>query len=304
MELTNDLFLPLPNIQDIGSEEVKELYSEEVVKLHLDKVAIQDILIKHLKIPDWELSTEEKITVVCNFNHTTVMSVKSIVRMSVRCAECRSKITELSEIIYNSGLDKKIFTIIRINKLGLVVLKCLSREHKMRITYDIQHPPDLPTYCPECIIDSSPSSKSDEMDLAKHLQSINLAEELGNDSLSDKEEYFNYESYLRHGGNIYEKNIDFDMIDTEDMTDTANMTIDTESDTEQHHPSGGCCSDNDYENYFDKIPFGDEPKSIEDEVAEELEDSQISHIIATVISRNYPIYIEQKEKAHEKLEKL
>jgi hypothetical protein len=297
MELTNDLLPPLPNIQDIGSEEVKDIYSEEVVELHLDKVAIQNILMKHLKIPYWESSTEEKITVVCNFNHKTLMSAKSIVQMKVRCSECRSKITELSEIIYNSGLDKKIFAIVRINKLGKVVLRCLSREHEMRITYDIQNSKDLPTYCPECIIDSSPSSKSDEMDLAKHLQSINLARGLGNDSGSYMEEYFKYDSCLHHGGDKYEKNIDFD------MTDMADMIIDAESDTEQHHP-GGCCSDNDYENYFDKIPFGDELKSVEDEVAKELEDSQISHIIATVISRNYAIYIEQKEKAHEKLEKL
>lgn len=307
MELANDLLPPLPNIQEIGPEETKETVVEVVdspgspgSNLRLNKDEIQNILMKHLKVPDWESSNDlTQITVVCKFKHKTQMSIKSIMRLKVRCTECRSKITELSEIIYTSGIDKKIFAIVRINKLGQVVLRCLARDHKMRITYDIQHPQDLPTYCPECIVDSSSPSKSNEMDLAKHLQAINLARGLGKDSESDAEEYFKYDSYLHHGGNKDEEysNPDFDMEDFDAFTPTG-YAVDTDSDDHQHEP-GGCCSDNDYENYFDSIPFGDELKSIEDVVAEELEDSQINHIIATVISRNYTTYSHQKEKARE-----
>jgi hypothetical protein len=262
MELINDLLPPLPDIKKIKPEET-EIIAEtrphhlphifHDYKIHPNKNEIENILMKHLKTPNWGLSTKNHITVICNFKHNTYMSSKNILSSKVRCSECRLKISELSEIIYTSGIDKKIFAIIRINALGQVVLRCIAREHKMRITYDIEHPQELPTYCPSCIVDSSSSpSKLEEIELIKHFQDINLVKPRHSMSDSDMEEYFKYDSYLHHGGNNCDNMSDCEDNDKYalDTDNDSNQASDNESD---YHSVDGCCSNKNYENYFDTM---------------------------------------------------
>lgn len=264
MELVNELLPPLPNIKDIGPEETAETNKDE----------IQVILMKHLKFPDWEATTDfNHITVICNFKHITVMSVKNIIRTNVSCSDCYSKITELSEIIYSTGIDKKIFAISRINKLGQVVMHCLDNGHKLRFVYDIQCPRDLPTHCLKCaVVCPSPISKFNENDLTTHLQNINLSRLISKDSESEIEEHFKYDLYLH---NSEDEMSDCKLLNSNsdlDMEEFGNASY-TDSDNDQHNHSGGCCSENGYENYFDRILFDDESNSNEEEVTEELEGS-------------------------------
>lgn len=240
MELINDILPPLPNICDIGPEETKE--SLPISILIPNKAEIHNILTKNRKTPDWESSTEKYVTIVCNFNHTTNMDIKKISSGKVRCSECRLNINKLSEIMYSSGIDGKIFTIIRIDKHGQVVLRCVSRDHKMVIIYDMKDlSQEIIKYCPECVVEDLDLSDSDEM-----------------------EECFDCEDDL---------------------------------DFYQHDSGGECCSDNDYENYFDNVSCEDST-SVND-VVEELEDPTINLIISDIISQNNILYGQQKEKAHQ-----
>ena len=239
MELFNEIFPPLPNINDI-KEEDEDLSVEEFDTIKKEK--IQSTLVKHLKIPDWTSCNEEYIEVLCNFNHRTQMLFKNIINGKVRCSECRSNIKELSEILYSDSIDRKLFIIKRINKYGQVVLLCKARNHKMRIEHSSQK--ETPEYCPECIIEGSLTSDNED----------DVEEDVD-------EEYLGYESCTLHN-NSEEK----------------------------------CCSDQEYENYFDSLQF-DDPNEIEYEISEELKDSQINHIISTVISKNHIEYIGHKEMA-------
>jgi hypothetical protein len=328
MNLGNSELPPLPNREAIGPPEDAEeldfeskaiecsLPSEIQKNLHhdvLEKYAkVTEILMKHLKIPLWQSSvaTSKNITILCNFQHEFTTSLENILDLNVRCTECRTKIDEISQIIYTkeSQLKQDAFKIIRINRFGQLVIRCVSKNHKIRIPYNIQliqESNDIPKYCPECIVEnSSPSSKtsnmSDEIEFAKSLQNISIHQE--DDSMDDWENFFKYDSYLHEGGNKDEdtfENPDFDLCDT-----PTGYAIETDSDSEQFTPGSRKNSD-EYEDYFDNIEMSDDefpPVSLltgtsEEEIREELENPQINYIVSATITRNHEQYLEQKEKA-------
>lgn len=338
MELKNDLLPPLPkgdsilpqdakmetNI-DIGVSPGSNLVLENIHKKVNMEIAnnqekIQKILIKHGKVPVWK-SSEQKVAVQCNFQHEYQLSVSEIMKHNVRCPQCRVHIDTIAQKIYASdknstGIDPKMFKIVRINKYGQVVLRCLANDHKIRITYNTQLTDSIksfPEYCPECVVDiNSPSSKYTKVsknDLSGKSQSLNIYE--GSDEGdSDWDEYFKYDSFLHHGGDedLFDsdgeipmganhcESLDFGILDIPDRHS------ESDSDSEQHKPQS-CCDSNEYDDYFDNISLSEPESSLEEQVKEELEDSQVNQIISTVVSRFHETYAAQKEIALEKYRK-
>lgn len=305
-----------------GSNTLVGVSDEVFKKLHKDiqknHQKIQSILLKHLKVPLWE-SSSDQVTIRCNFQHTYNLSTKDILALRVRCPSCKNKIDEISLHLYEN-IDGKLFKIIRINRFGQVVLRCVNKNHKIRVAYNItQKDNDVPNYCPECIVDiSSPSNSKensdDEMNLAERLQDINIARGLGEGSESDTiqdewEEFFGMDSYL-HGNNspisdCY-SNPDFDL-----FGDKTGYAI---SDIESNHD--GCC-DSDYESYFDSIDVSspilsspaviphDEPQHLNELVQigdhpgvdPEMNTFYINHILTTVVNKNISRYESCKKEA-------
>lgn len=330
MELANDLLPPIPNGSAILPEDSKMETNIEVNEspestgsnvsrnLSVSQIKLQAILMKHLKIPVWDSpddpEPDPKITIQCNFHHTFTLSVEDILKYNVRCPQCRVGLDEIAKKIYES-LDEKLFKVVRINRYGQLVLRCVENNHKIRMSYDVKSDEnDVPGYCPECVVESNSPSHSvtlmDEADLAEQLEALNLGKGLGEgESDDDWESYFKYDDFLHHGGEVDMKdvfedenphdenafnNFDFDLFEFPGT----GYEVDTGSDLDQHKP---CCS-SEYENYFDSVSMSDtdQPKkemSLEEEVQKEFEDPQINHIVATIISRNYITYASQKETA-------
>lgn len=326
MELLNEALPPIPNGSYILPQDSKMETNIEVnmmvnrdsnsQNLSVSQIKLQAILMKHLKIPVWESKEdpkkEEKITIKCNFHHTFQLSADNILKGNVRCPQCRVGIEEIAKKIYET-LDEKLFKVVRINRYGQLVLRCVENNHKIRLSYDVQSDEnELPEYCPECIVESnSPphSSLKDEAKLAEHLEAISLGRGLSEgESDEDWDEYFKYDTFLHQGGDLdmedifgsdggpsdedTYKNYDFDLLGDPET----GYAMD--SDPDQDPP--------DNENYFDSISMEISPKkekSLEEQVREEFEDPQINYIISTIVSRNHKMYAIQKEAAIERQKK-